>query len=154
MGCGHIALPDYINVDARELPGVDIVGDVVDLQLPDGSVSEIFSAHLLEHFPQEQLQRSILPHWRNLLRPDGKFRAIVPDTEAMLIALKQDQMSYEDFREVIFGAQDYAGDFHFNMFTAASLKNILIQGGFHDVDILDQGRRNGKCFEFEILARA
>ena len=153
LGCGHIAMPGYVNIDARALPGVDIVADVADLQLPEGSAREIFSAHLLEHFPQEQLRRSLLPHWMQLMRSDAIFRAIVPDTEAMLAALAQGVMCYDDFREVIFGAQDYTGDFHFNMFTPGSLFKLLTEAGFRDVEVLDKGRRNGKCFELEITAR-
>jgi hypothetical protein len=154
LGCGHLTLPDFINVDARELPGVDIIGDVTNLQLPDDSVLEMYAAHLLEHFPQEQMQRTILPHWKKLLRRDATLRVVVPDAEAMLSALMHDKMSYEDFREVTFGAQDYAGDFHFNMFTPASLTKLLSDGGFSEVNVLQRARRNGKCFELELTARA
>ena len=153
LGCGHISLPDYINIDSRALPGVDIVADVADLKLPQGSVREIFSAHLLEHFPQEQLERALLPHWKQLMGTGGMFRAIVPDGEAMALALSRGEMCYEDFREVLFGAQDYTGDFHFNMFTPESLTRLLRQAGFKDINVLDRARRNGKCFEFEIIAQ-
>jgi len=43
LGCGHIALPDYINVDMRDLPGVDVIAEVDDLPFDKGSVDEVFS---------------------------------------------------------------------------------------------------------------
>src|SRR5271157_5306311 len=71
LGCGHIPLEGYVNVDRRELPGVDVVADVGDLPFEEGGVQEISSAHLLEHFPQEMLRRRLLPAWRALLIPGG-----------------------------------------------------------------------------------
>jgi len=152
LGCGHIPLQGYLNVDRRELPGVDIVAEVDELPFECGEIDEIFSAHLLEHFPQEQLRREILPYWIKLLKIGGGFRAVVPDAEAMIKEYFKGEYQYDDMREVIYGLQDYDGDFYFNMFTPLSLGKILKDSGFEQVTLLDSARRNGKCFEFEILA--
>lgn len=153
LGCGHIALPDYVNVDMRDLPGVDVVAEVDDLPFEPGSVDEIFSAHLVEHFPQETMRRRLLPYWRGLLRPGGRFRAITPDAGTMLAGASAGTYDFDDFREVVFGSQDYAGDYHFNLFTPDSMHRMLQEAGFADIEIPVAGRRNGKCFEFEISAR-
>ena len=153
LGCGHIALPDYVNVDMRDLPGVDVVAEVGNLPFERGSVDEIFSAHLVEHFPQEAMRRRLLPYWHDLLRPGGIFRAITPDAAAMLAGAGAGTYSFEDFREVVFGGQDYAGDYHYNLFTPDSLRRLLRDTGFSNVEVPVMGRRNGKCFEFEISAR-
>ena len=153
LGCGHIPLDGYLNVDQRELPGVDVIADAHDLPFEPGSLAEITSAHMLEHFPQEALRR-MLRYWRALLRRGGRFGAIVPDGEAMLAQLAAGEYPFEDFREVLFGGQEYNGDFHFNMFTPASLTALLAEAGFTDIEVPVSGRRNGKCFEFEIHARA
>lgn len=55
LGCGHLPMGDYVNVDMRELPGVEVVAAIDDLPFEDGSVAEIHSAHVLEHFPEEEL---------------------------------------------------------------------------------------------------
>lgn len=149
LGCGHTPLDGYVNVDQRELPGVDIVADVGNLPFEEGSLSEIHSAHLLEHLPQERLRR-LLPYWRSLLGPNGAFRAVVPDGEAMLGGIAAGNFSFESFREVLFGAQECKGDFHFNLFTPDSLSKLLIASGFTKVAVPVKGRRNGICFEFEI----
>jgi hypothetical protein len=152
LGCGHVPFDDYVNVDQRDLPGVDVVADVQDLPFEPGTAREIFSAHLLEHFPQEALRRSMLPYWRSLLEPGGNFRAVVPDGEAMVAGMADGSYPFEDFREVLFGAQEYEGDFHFNLFTPKSLAALLEEAGFRGVAVPVRARRNGKCFEFEIHA--
>jgi len=154
LGCGHLPLADYLNVDRRPLDGVDIIAEVDDLPFATGEVDEIYSAHLLEHFPQEQLLREVIPYWRGLLREGGVFRAVVPDAEAMIRGYAEGTYPYTDLREVTFGAQDYDGDFHFNMFTPDSLTRLLGEAGFESVEIIASSRKNGACFEFEIIARA
>jgi predicted SAM-dependent methyltransferase len=153
LGSGHIALDGYINVDRRELPGVDVVAEADELPFKHGEVDEIFSAHMLEHFPQEQIRRDLLPYWFNLLKDGGIFRAIVPDSDGMIKAYVSGEYPYERIREVTFGSQDYDGDFHYNMFSADSLSALLKEAGFSDVEILAANRENGGCKEFEIIAR-
>ena len=76
----------------------------------------------------------------------------MPDAEAMIREYSIGQYSYDDMREVIYGAQDYDGDFHFNMFTPTSLHELLHEAGFKNITIVESERKNGKCFEFEISA--
>lgn len=152
LGAGHVPIENYVNVDRRALTGVDVVAEVDDLPFEPGSITEIYSAHLLEHFPQEQVRRTLLPMWLSLLVPGGRFTAIVPDGEAMIAAAANGTVSYEEFREVWFGGQDYDGDFHFNMFTPSSLEQDLKGAGFLNVEIVEAARKNGICYEFEISA--
>ncbi|NBI47544.1 class I SAM-dependent methyltransferase [Burkholderia sp. ISTR5] len=153
LGCGHIPLDGYLNVDRRALPGVDVVSEVNGLPFGKGELAEIFSAHLLEHFPEEQLSRELLPYFHGLLREGGELKAIVPDAEAMIREYSNGTYPYEDLREVIYGGQDYDGDFHFNMFTPDSMIKLLIDAGFDTPTLIERGRKNGRCYEFEIAAR-
>lgn len=152
LGCGHVPLPGYLNVDRRALPGVDVVAEVDQLPFAKGEVAEICSAHLLEHFPLEQLRRELLPYWVSLLRPDGVFRAIVPDGANMARAYVSQEYSFENLRQVTFGGQDYDGDFHYNMFSTESLSQILRDAGFNRIEVVAENRENGGCKEFEIVA--
>jgi predicted SAM-dependent methyltransferase len=152
LGCGHIALDGYLNIDMRELPGVDVVAPVESLPFEPGSLEEVFSAHLLEHFPVERMRRQLLPYWVGLLRGGGTFRAVVPDAEAMIRRYEAGEMPFEQFREVFFGGQEYEGDFHFNMFTEESLRELLEEAGLVDVVLEASDRANGQCYELQIAA--
>lgn len=150
LGCGHVPLDGYVNADMRELPGVDAVAEVAGLPFEPGSIAEIHSAHLLEHFPLEHLRRVVLPHWRQMLRPGGVLRAVTPDAEAMLADYAAGEMSFDDLREVTYGLQEYDGDYHFNMFSRDALATLLREAGFVEVSFAFQGRKNGKCRDMEI----
>ncbi|WP_167136724.1 methyltransferase domain-containing protein [Diaminobutyricimonas sp. TR449] len=153
LGSGHIPLEGYVNVDTRDLPGVDLVADAAHLPFEANSVTEIFSAHFLEHFPEEQLTRVLLPEFHKILKSGGLLRAVVPDVDAMIRAYVANDYSYADMKQVIYGGQDYDGDFHFNMFTESSMADILKRAGFVDVVAVAVGRPNGKSLELEITAR-
>jgi SAM-dependent methyltransferase len=152
LGSGHVPRDGYVNVDARDLEGVDVVADVRRLPFEPGTVDEIYSSHLVEHFPVEELRRVVLPHWLALLRPGGRIVAVTPDAEAMVVESAAGRMSFEDLARVTFGDQEYDGDYHFAMFTPDSLATLLADVGYGDVAVVECGRRNGLCYEFEINA--
>ncbi len=152
IGCGHIPIEGYLNVDMRDMPGVDVVASADHLPFDSGTVEEIYSAHVLEHFPVELLRRKLLPYWVNLLATGGTFRAVVPDADAMVSRYSSGELPYENFREVFFGGQEYEGDFHFNMFTHATLTKLLEQAGLKNVTLEAVDRQNGISYEFQIRA--
>lgn len=152
IGSGHIPIEGYLNIDKRELPDVDIVASAGSLPFDEGSVSEIFSSHLVEHFPEEEFKRVILPHWYGLIKKQGIFRAVLPDWEEMIGQYVKGGYPFEKLRQVTFGVQDYDGDFHFNMFSRDGLKKMLEGAGFRDVSFPVVGRINGDCYEMEVRA--
>jgi predicted SAM-dependent methyltransferase len=129
-----------------------VVADVRDLPFEPGSVRELYAAHVIEHFPLQEAERVLLPHWRRVLAPGGRLVIVCPDWEAMLEAHAAGQYSYDDLRLVTFGAQEYEGDTHFNMYTPSSLTALCERVGFTAVTVKDKARRNGACFEMEIEA--
>ena len=152
VGAGHIVRNEYLNVDSRELPGIDIVADVRELPFDEEEVAEIYSAHLLEHFPLEELRRVVLPRWASLLEDGGKLVAVVPDVETMVAECAAGRMPFEDFVLVMYGGQEYEGDFHYSGFSEETLTHLMEEAGLEDVKVIEEGRRNGLCYEMEIEA--
>jgi len=152
IGSGHVPMPEYMNIDRRELPGVDVVAEATNLPFSASSVVEVFSSHLMEHFPQTELVRVVLPYWYELLKPRGTFRAILPDWESMIQQYAKGDFPFEYLREVTFGPQDYDGDFHYNMFSKDSLAALLRAAGFREIAFPVVGRPNGKWLEIEVHA--
>lgn len=150
LGCGHVPMPAYINIDSRELPDVDVIAEIDALPFPPRSIDEIFSSHLIEHFTERILRDTVLPYWNSLLKDGGELRFVTPDGSAMLKAYGDGTFTYAQLREVIYGGQEYEGDFHFTMLTPASATALLEAAGFKDVQVIAQGRRNGDCLEFEM----
>jgi predicted SAM-dependent methyltransferase len=152
VGAGHITRDDYLNVDSRDLPGIDIVADVRRLPFEPKQLKELYSAHLLEHFPIEELRRVILPRWVSLLEDGGRLLSVVPDVETMVSERAAGRMPFDEFVEVMYGGQEYAGDFHFSGFSKETLTRLLEDVGLEDVKVVEEGRRNGACYEMEIEA--
>lgn len=152
IGSGCNCIEGMVNLDMRELPGIDVVADAAHIQLPKAVAKGVFSAHVLEHFSHEKLRRSVLPNWVSLLGEGGQFRAVVPDAEGMMQACRRGDMSFEDFRTVTFGLQEYEGDTHYTMFSRDSLKALLEEAGLADVTYIATSRANGLCLEMEVLA--
>jgi SAM-dependent methyltransferase len=77
LGCGQRPRPGFYGVDHLDLPGVDIVADLNRpfTQLPDDSVSEIYTRHTLEHVPQ---LLPLMAELHRITRADGRIEIIVP----------------------------------------------------------------------------
>jgi predicted SAM-dependent methyltransferase len=153
VGCGHVQIDGYINVDAREIPGVDIISSASELPFKDGELEEIYCAHLAEHFTELELKKIILPHWFSKIREGGQLHIVVPDAHSMIKDYIAGEMSFEDLRKVTYGAQDYEGDFHYTMFTTDSLTQLLIEAGFDSASVVEDNRKNGLCREMELIAQ-
>jgi hypothetical protein len=153
MGSGHLPLDSYLNIDTRLLPGVDVVTNLDDLPFDPQSVAEIYSHYVLARFTRERLCKKLLPYWRNLLRPGGTFRAVVPDAQAMAAALIAGEISFEDFRQAMIGAPRCDGDFRCNFFSAESLTQILREAGFEKIELIATCSRSDRRFDIEIAAR-
>lgn len=152
VGCGHIPHADKLNVDVRELPGVDIIAGAENLPFDPGSVDLIYAAHLLEHFPRRYLLDVLLPHWKSLLKADGVLQLVVPDSEAMLASHGRGEIDFATLTEVTFGKQDYDGDFHYAMYSPTTIADLLREAGFKHIEMLANDRINGDCREMEVQA--
>lgn len=78
VGCGSRKRePDYIGIDRRALPGVDLVGEAADVlsAIPAGVVGEIWCSHFLEHVDDFE---AVLAEMCRVLRRGGRLEIVVP----------------------------------------------------------------------------
>lgn len=77
LGCGPSKKIGYIGIDILELPGIDFVADFNKGLpfIPDNSIDEIISSHLLEHIENLEL---FLAEIHRVLKPNGIKKIIVP----------------------------------------------------------------------------
>jgi hypothetical protein len=152
LGAGEKPLKGYVNTDARALPGIDVMADVRKLPFEAGSIEELCSQHLVEHFRFHEFRTVILPYWQSLLAPSGHLRVVCPDLSALVDSAATGNLSMEKLAAAIFGLQDYSGDDHLAMYTPDSLTEMLLEAGFSKVEVVASGRRNGGTYEMELLA--
>jgi predicted SAM-dependent methyltransferase len=88
LGCGSVLLDDFINIDGEYMsgyPGITFHDLTTTYPIPDNSVDEILSVHVIEHFPRN-LVEPILKEWLRILKPGGFVATEWPD---MLKACKE-----------------------------------------------------------------
>lgn len=136
IGCGSAILPGWVNLDLREVPGVDIIDDATKLlSVKNGSCSMIYSCHVLEHISRHKIVET-LTLWRSKLAEGGKLRLAVPDFEKVVSRYQ----STKDIKEcigLVSGGQKNDHDYHFMIFDKASLTEYLIEAGFSNVSEWD-----------------
>ena len=89
LGCGPRFHPDWVNLDLSPAsPAVQHWDLRKDLPLPDASFDVVYHSHVLEHFSQPDGLR-FLERCRNVLRPGGLLRAVVPDLERIVELYRQ-----------------------------------------------------------------
>lgn len=80
LGCGLTILPDWINVDCVDLPGVDLLFDLDTcdnnlLPIEDNSIDTMLASHVIEHIAKP------LPLMQELYRvakPDAQLTLFLP----------------------------------------------------------------------------
>jgi hypothetical protein len=152
LGCGHLTLPGFANLDARDLPGVDIVADLRRLPFAPGSIDELRATHVIEHFTEHALLTEVLPHWASVLRPGGTLTVTAPDARAIMSDLVAGTIDWETAKIVLMGGQEYEGDFHFALLDPSTACSMLEATGFAAAQVVAEARQNGDCLEFEIVA--
>lgn len=125
IGCGSTILPaPFINIDGRELPGVDKVCDLFPLNFPDSHFDLIYCSHVLEHFKKAQV-KEVLCEWVRCLKDGGILRISVPDIGALLNIYNMDN-DLEKIIGPLLGGQDYPQNFHYAAFDFDTLKSLML----------------------------
>ena len=82
LGSGPFPAGDgWTNVDAHELEGVDLVANILDLPLEDGSVELIYAGHVFEHLTYLDQLPIALEEMKRILAPGGTMMVVGPDLD-------------------------------------------------------------------------
>lgn len=162
IGCASKRLEGYINIDCRETLATDIVAPAWDIpQVSPGSVSRIYSRHMLEHLDPDDARKT-LRHWTHLLHSGGELNVIVPDIEfhaQQLLGLKssthpnQEQHAFAGFwgwRDVDRGGDKE--DAHRWGYIQHTLVEKLQSAGFVQIERLTAGI-DTEPWHLNVLAR-
>lgn len=80
LGCGNRRMEGYVNADIFKGDAVDEVFSMGDIPYADGTISEIYNEHVLEHLPFEKAEAAIR-EWCRVLKPGGVVNLYMPDME-------------------------------------------------------------------------
>ncbi len=137
LGCGEKYLEGYVNIDfpvgehTVMSPKADIFADVAALSYPDGTVDEIRSHHLFEHFSRAEALK-LLVRWRGWLKPDGLLVIETPDfatSAALYLTTLSTKRKFQLSRH-IFGSQEAAWADHKDHWDKDKFSLVLKKMGF------------------------
>ncbi len=132
LGCGAKLLTGWVNCDAQEREGVDIVSLVQDMLIQDGSVDEVYACHFIEHFGRHEVI-GLFQKISGWIKPGGKIWIAVPDFKAC-VTHYQDTGNLNDIMGLLMGGQNDSFDYHKYLFDFNSLSNILVGCGFENIE--------------------
>lgn len=124
IGCGGDIRTGYENIDLySDNPGI-VKMDARNMPYVRGSVDEIVAQDILEHF-SHRITRQLLEHWISLLAPGGTIEIRCPDALKQAELLLSGFWPTEVFAHMVYGGQQWDGNYHATCFTMKSLCGLL-----------------------------
>jgi len=114
---------------------VDHVGNAIDLsRFADGTFTEIYASHVLEHFDYRDALMVALREWFRVLAPSGVLRLSVPDIDNLAqLLLQRDTLDVNQrfhIMRMMFGGHVDAHDYHQVGLNQDFLVGFLSAAGF------------------------
>jgi len=136
IGCGPLKLEiedvKALRVDIREDVKPDYRCDVRSLPFADFTFDIVYSSHVLEHFSRGEW-KDVLKEWVRLVKPKGKIILNLPNITWAARRIVEDNIIDEDVLNVLYGAQSYAYDFHYNGLTPERVELALRELGMKPI---------------------
>lgn len=157
LGCGETYLEGYINIDFPQSehtvmkPVADISQDIRTLKYEPGTIAEIRSHHVFEHFSRAETL-AILRQWYGWLMPGGKLVIETPDFEGSVKKfLLADLQTQSQLSRHIFGSQEAKWAYHLDGWYGKKFKFVLQQFGFEQIRIQKFSNRLAQKIERKIF---
>jgi len=146
VGCGGRTFDEYpagykcINYDERSnLSKVDEIGDVRDLsRFPNEHFDYIIASDIIEHFPISETV-NIITEWRRVLKVKGIIEFRMPNLRAICKKYIDKKHEAKLISWLLYGGQDYPGNFHYVGFDREFFKSIIEPLGLIEIDYKDVG---------------
>jgi SAM-dependent methyltransferase len=136
LGCASKHIEGFVNVDVRELDGVDVIDNIITLEkFENDSADLIYVSHVLEHVGRREYMK-VLDRWHDILKSDGVLRIAVPDFE-QVVAHYNKFKDLNVLRGFLYGGQTYAENYHYCAWDFETIKADLEKIGFKDVKRYD-----------------
>lgn len=134
LGCGHIRLDDYVNVDKFN-PKADVQADLLSLPFPDESAEVVVANHVIEHISW-QYQMRLYEEFHRVLQPDGVLKLGYPEWEecAKNFLSNQGGIRWKWWVQTLYGSQHEPGQQHLAPIVTSRLVEQLTEVGFKDFD--------------------
>lgn len=133
LGAGPINIQGWINVDARAYDHTHLVANGFDLaEFSDGSISEIYMCHVLEHFSFAEAE-SLLRDFKRKLCVGGVIRISVPSFDKLIEVYLDGNNNLDLIKLAVMGGQDYEFNFHKSIYNHSSLCKLLESCGYLNV---------------------
>ncbi len=135
IGCGQRPTPGYLTNDINPFPGVDLVGNPWEIDLPDGELEEVIALGLMEHLTYEQFSKTMLNVHR-MLKEGGSFFFDVPDIPIWCRYVvdyfdgKETPFTIDHIFSTLYGWQRWPGDEHKSGWYKEKLERQLQDSGF------------------------
>jgi len=143
LGCGTDIKKGWTNCDIRKGEGVDVVCDLLKkLPFKKNSVDEALAQDVFEHMPLKDTKK-FLDNIYYVLKPGGMLTVEVPNIVMQAQQWLTGDITTERFSAIVYGGQDYAENFHYQLFDEGRLAKVLQEAGFVDVEIYFRGRALG-----------
>ena len=128
---------ECINFDERSIDGIDVIGDVRDLTMFENEYFDyILASDIIEHFPISQTQ-NILKEWKRVLKLDGVIEFRMPNLREICRKYVVGEYAAKLTSWLLYGGQDYSGNFHYVGFDREWFRSIIEPLGFKEIEYKD-----------------
>jgi SAM-dependent methyltransferase len=159
LGCGVVLISGFLNIDKyytyeqlRDKEGIfcnaitpDDAGylqaDACDLPLADNIVDYLETVDMIEHIPFRELPK-VFSEIARVLKPNGVARLMTTNFDNLaqlwvdhMIGKEYNEFNYYEITQLIYGNQQYGGEFHVSPFNPAIIRHYLETAGLTVTEI-------------------